>query len=502
MNYNDAASAAAALRELEAKTAAMHHAIGMLSLDASTVAPSDSGEQRGRTMGILSSMVYGIIADPENIRLLDYIDAHADELEPQIVREAHLVRKNCEQLSRIPADEYVAYSVLLNDAQSIWEKAKNENDFPSFAPCLEKIIEFNRKFAGYYNPDLPAYDALLNEYEEGLTMQVLDEFFKKLRENLAPLIARIGEAEEVDDGFLTRNYPIEVQRRFSDYLMDVLGTDKTHCVRGETEHPFTANFGNKDVRVTTHYYEDSLDNSMYSVIHECGHALYELGCADKYNYTACSGGAAMSIHESQSRFYENIIGRSREFTDLIFPRVKEFFPEQLKDVDVEKFFRAVNKVTPSLIRTQADELTYSMHIMVRYEIEKQLIGGTLAVKDIPAEWNRLYKEYLGVDVPDDTRGCLQDSHWSGGMFGYFPSYALGSAYGAQMLSVMEKEIGDISGYVAKGDIARITEWLKEHIHQHASMYRPGDLFEMTCGRFDAQYYVDHLTKKYTALYGL
>ena len=502
MKYTDVASAVAALRELEAKTAAMYHAMGMLSLDAATVAPSDSGEGRGRTMGILSGMIYGMIADPENMELLKYLDEHKAELEPQAAREAELVRKSCEQLSRIPADEYVAYTVLLNDAQTIWEKAKNENDFESFAPCLEKIIEFNRKFAGYYNPSMEPYNALLNEYEEGLTMEVLDEFFGKLRDNLAPLIAKIGKAAPVDDAFLTRNYPIDVQRKFSDYLMDVLGTDKTHCVIGETEHPFTANFGNKDVRVTTHYYEDSLDNSMYSVIHECGHALYELGCADKYNYTACSGGAAMSMHESQSRFYENIIGRSREFIDHIFPRVKEFFPEQLADVDAEKFHRAVNKVTPSLIRTQADEMTYSMHIMVRYEIEKQLIAGTLAVKDIPAEWNRLYKEYLGVDVPDDTHGCLQDSHWSGGSFGYFPSYALGSAYGAQMLSMMEKDLGDIKEDIAKGDISRITGWLKEKIHQHASMYRSGELFEAVCGKFDAQYYVDYLTEKYTALYNL
>ena len=502
MNYNDVAAAVAALRELEAKQAAMGHAMGMLSLDASTVAPSDSGEGRGRTMGILSGMMYEIIANPANMELLKYLDEHKAELDPQAAREAELVRKSCEQLSRIPADEYIEYSVLMNDAQQIWEKAKNEDDFESFAPCLEKIIAFNRKFAGYYNAKLPAYDALLNEYEEGLTMEVLDEFFKKLRDNLAPLIAKIGQAEPVDDSFLFRNYPIDIQRKYSDYLMDVMGIDKTHCVIGETEHPFTANFGNKDVRVTTHYYEDSLDNSMYSVIHEGGHALYELGCADAYNYSACSGGASMSMHESQSRFYENIVGRSREFIGHVFEHAKTLFPEQLSDVDADKFHRAVNKVTPSLIRIQADELTYSMHIMVRYEIEKQLIGGTLEVKDIPAEWNRLYKEYLGVDVPNNAKGCLQDSHWSGGMFGYFPSYALGSAYGAQMLSVMEKELGDVWADVAKGDLSRITGWLKENIHQHASMYRPMELFEKVCGKFDAQYYVDYLTKKYTALYNL
>ena len=289
-------SAVQALRTLEAKNAALGHAMGIIGVDAVTVAPSDSGEGRGRTMGILSAMEYELVANPENIKLLDYLDEHKSELDPQIAREAQLVRKSCEQISRIPADEYTAYAVLLNEAQEVWEKAKNTNDFPAFAPCLEKIIEFNKKFAGYYNPDLPAYDALLNEYEEGMTTKVLDEFFAKLRNSLIPLIAKIGNAAPVDDSFLTKNYPIDVQRKFSDYLMDVLGTDKTHCVIGETEHPFTANFGNKDVRVTTHYYEDSLDNSMYSVIHECGHALYELGCGDQYNYTAATGGVSMGIH--------------------------------------------------------------------------------------------------------------------------------------------------------------------------------------------------------------
>ena len=501
MNYT-VESAAQTLREIEAKSAALGHAMGMLSFDGSTVAPKGSSETRGRSMGILSAMEYALIADPGNMELLDFIAAHAAEMDPQIVREAQLVRKSCEQLSRIPADEYTAYVVLLNEAQDVWEKAKNDNDFDSFAPLLEKVVEFNIKFAGYYNPEKPAYDALLNEYEEGMNTATLDEFFGKLRDSLAPLIAKIGQAAPVEDEFLHKNYPVDVQRKFSDYLMEVLGTDRSHCGIAETEHPFTTNFSNKDVRVTTHYYEDQLDNSMYSVIHECGHALYELGADDKYNFTAASGGVSMGMHESQSRFYENIIGRSEEFISHIYPKVREFFPEQLKDVTAEMFHRAVNKVTPSLIRTQADELTYCMHIMVRYELEKRLIGGTLAVKDVPAEWNRLYKEYLGVDVPNDAEGCLQDTHWAGGMFGYFPSYALGSAYGAQMLSVMEKQLGDIWADVKNGDLSKVTGWLKENIHQHASMYRPGELFEKVCGRFDAQYYVDHLTKKYTALYNL
>jgi carboxypeptidase Taq len=240
---------------------------------------------------------------------------------------------------------------------------------------------------------------------------------------------------------------------------------------------------------------------MFSVVHEGGHGLYELGADEKYNFTALAGGVSMGIHESQSRFYENLIGRSQAFIHAIFPRLKEFFPEQLADVDGEMFYRAVNKAEPSLVRTESDELTYSMHVMIRYEIEKQLIGGTLEVKDVPQTWNALYKEYLGVDVPDDKHGCLQDSHWSGGMFGYFPSYALGSAYGAQMLRNMEKDI-DVWGPVSKGDLSAVTGWLKDKIHKYGSLLEPAQVVEQACGDFDPTVYTDYLAAKFRTLYGL
>lgn len=502
MEFTDLSSAIAKFEELEATSAAYNHAMGVLSVDASTAAPSDSAQGRSRTMQVLSAVVYGLIADPANLELANYLESHAQELDEATNRRVALLKKSCLQFSRIPQEEYVAYTVLLNEADGIWRDAKNNNDFASFAPVLEQIVAYNRKFAGYYNAELPAYDALLNEYEEGLTMQTLDEFFGKLRAELVPLIHAIGQKPEADDSFLYRSYPIEQQRKFSDYLMQEMGIDPSRCTIAETEHPFTAGFNNHDVRITTHYHENSLASSMYSVIHEGGHALYELGVDDGYNFTALAGGASMSIHESQSRFYENLIGRSRAFIERIFPKMRELFPEQLADVTAEMFYRAVNKAQPSLIRTEADELTYCMHIMVRYELEKRLIAGTLEVKDVPQAWNEMYKEYLGVEVPDDTRGCLQDTHWAGGMIGYFPSYALGSAYGAQMLSVMEAQIGSVEDLVSRGQIGKITEWLGENIHRHGNLYKPGALFEGCCGKFDAKFYTAYLKKKFTELYGL
>ena len=473
------------LASLQTKMYAFRCASSSLYLDSVTVAPSDTAQGRGVALGVLAGEQHKLMTDPAVGELLDFLDAHSGELD-------QLQRRQVEELTR-------SYRQL--QRSDVWHKAKENNDFAAFQPLLEQLVDVNRRFASYYDPDKAPYDALLNEYERGVDSVYLDRFFAVVRERLVPVIHAIGDREQPDDSFLHRHYPVESQRRFSDYLMDVLGLDRAHCTIGETEHPFTLEFNNKDVRITTHYNEDNMASSMYSVIHEGGHARYELNIADEVQYTCLSGGVSMGVHESQSRFYENIIGRSRPFIQAVFPKLQEFFPQQLCDVTEEQFYRAVNKAQPSLIRIEADELTYCLHIMVRYEIEKQLIGGTLAVKDVPETWNRLYKEYLGVDVPDDKHGCLQDSHWSGGSFGYFPSYALGSAYGAQMLRNMEKEI-DVWGPVSRGDLSGVSGWLKERVHQFGGLLTPAEVVQNACGSFDPTVYTDYLANKYSQLYGL
>ena len=489
------------LASLQTKMYAFRCASSSLYLDSVTVAPSDTAQGRGVALGVLAGEQHKLMTDPAVGELLDFLDAHSGELDQLQRRQVEELTRSYRQLQRIPADEYMAYAQLTNKASDVWHKAKENNDFAAFQPLLEQLVDVNRRFAIYYDPDKAPYDALLNEYERGVDSVYLDRFFAVVRERLVPVIHAIGDREQPDDSFLHRHYPVESQRRFSDYLMDVLGLDRAHCTIGETEHPFTLEFNNKDVRITTHYNEDNMASSMYSVIHEGGHARYELNIADEVQYTCLSGGVSMGVHESQSRFYENIIGRSRPFIQAVFPKLQEFFPQQLCDVTEEQFYRAVNKAQPSLIRIEADELTYCLHIMVRYEIEKQLIGGTLAVKDVPETWNRLYKEYLGVDVPDDKHGCLQDSHWSGGSFGYFPSYALGSAYGAQMLRNMEKEI-DVWGPVSRGDLSGVSGWLKERVHQFGGLLTAAEVVQNACGSFDPTVYTDYLANKYSQLYGL
>lgn len=491
----------AKLSELQTKLYAYNAATSALYLDGVTVAPKDTSAGRGVALGILAGEQHKLFANDEVGKLLEFLGEHKDELDLSQRRQVEVLKRNYDQLVRIPADEYMEYSMLVNEASDVWHRAKESSDFALFLPLLDKLVAFNRKFAGYYDSTKAPYDALLNEYERGVDMEYLDKFFAALRSRIVPLIHAIAEKKQPDDSFLFKHYPADAQRKFSDYLMDVLELDRAHCGIGETEHPFTLNFNNKDVRITTNYDENNLASSMYSVIHEGGHAKYELGVRDDIQYTCLAGGVSMGVHESQSRFYENLIGRSKPFIEAIFPKIQEFFPEQLAGVTAEQFYKAVNKAQPSLIRTEADELTYCLHVMVRYEIEKQLIGGTLETKDVPETWNRLYKEYLGVDVPDDKHGCLQDSHWSGGSFGYFPSYALGSAYGAQMLKSMEADI-DVWEPVSRGDLTAVSAWLCDKIHQHGGLMEPADVVKNACGEFDPEIYADYLTKKYSELYGL
>ena len=498
----DLQTAVEKLNTLEETQRAYYHAMGALNLDGATAAPKRSIVGRSKTMGVLSGITYKLMVNDETAEVLTTILENAAGADPLVVRRAELLKEELDDMTRIPMEEYVEYQTLTAQAEAVWHDAKEKSDYAMFAPYLEKIIHFNRRFAGYKNANKPAYDVLLDDYEKGASMAALDSFFSLLREKLTPVILEVAKRPAPDTAFLHKSFPIHQQRVFSDKVMAMMGMDRDCCAIAETEHPFTDGFNKWDVRITTHYHENDLASSLYSVIHEGGHALYELGTADEMQFTCLASGATMGLHESQSRFYENLIGRSLPFCKALLPVAKEIFPAQLEGVTPEMFYAAVNAAAPSLIRTEADELTYAHHVMIRYEMEKLMMAGEVKVGELPSLWNQMYKNYLGVTVPNDREGILQDTHWAGGMIGYFPSYALGSAYGVQMLAAMEKDI-DVWAAAEKGNLTPITAWLGEKVHRHGRFLKPNQLLEQAMGQpFNPNYYVDYLVKKFSKLYNL
>ncbi|MBE6894896.1 MAG: carboxypeptidase M32 [Ruminococcaceae bacterium] len=489
------------LYALQAKLAAYNHATAILYYDGATTAPKGTGANRAQTMAVLSGEIYALSTGKDTVELLEFIDANKEQFSEKENRMVFLMLKSIRQMEKIPADQYIELQKLISEADDVWHTAKDENNFEMFLPYLERMFDFYKRIAGWCAPGKDPYDYWLGEFEDGLNKEKCDAFFATMRSRIVPLLKKISEKPQPDNSCIKGEFPQELQHQLSLYLMEVMGLDKNHCGISTTEHPFTTTLGSHaDVRITTKYHTDDFSNSLYSVVHEGGHALYETGVADEYAYTVLDGGVSMGIHESQSRFYENYIGRSREFITYLFPKLKELFPT-LENYTAEDVYKAVNLAQPGLIRIEADELTYCLHIMVRYELEKRVMAGQLAVKDLPAEWNRMYREYLGVEVPDDKRGVLQDSHWSGGNIGYFPSYALGSAYGAQFLKKMEETV-NVKECIAKGDLAPINAWNKENIWQHGQLYTPTQILEKTVGSFDPTVFADYLEAKFTDLYNL
>ncbi len=492
------------LISLQEQMSAYDHAVGLMSYDGDTTAPRGTAANRGHAMGILSEIMYKLSTGKETVELLEYLDEHQDQLTQKERRMVYLLLKDIRFMQKIPMDEYVGYEKFAVECQDVWHKAKENSDFASYAPYLEKMVEYRIRFAHYANPDMDPYDFWLNEYEPGLSKQKCEAFFDQLRERLVPLIQRCAEKPQVSDAILKGHFTDAQQEALAYWLMDVIGLDREHVGLSTTEHPFTTSLGSHlDERITTHYYPEDLSYSMFSVIHEGGHALYDTGSDDDLAYTVLDGGVSMGIHESQSRFCENILARSRAFIRFLFPKLCEFFPGQFDRFTWEDVYKAVNRVQPSLIRTEADEVTYSLHVMIRYELEKQLMAGTLAVHDLPQAWNRLYQEYLGVTVPDDRRGVLQDSHWSFGAIGYFPSYALGSAYGAQFLRKMKESV-DVDEALTRGDFAPMNAWNKEHIWKYGSSKSPKDILNIALdGKdFDPDVYLDYLEEKVKDVYGI
>lgn len=482
---------------------AYRRSIGKLEFDMQCCAPSDGMELAGNDMAVLGKKLFELTHSEEYSKLLSELSSNSEGLTDVQKRAVKCLFDSYEKTKNISPELSFEIESAMNKAYGKWLTAKESKDFSLFKDSLKSIVKYTRKTVELQDKDYGSYyNACLDDYEKGGNEKQLDEFFTALKTRIVPLLAKIvREGKFIREDFLTRKCEIPKQEEFSRYLLELQGMKMSATVLMATEHPFTTNFGPKDVRVTTHYYEDNFISNIFSTLHEGGHALFMQNEPEEFYKNHNSDNMSNAMHECISRFYENIIGRSPEFISFVYPKLMEVMGEDFKDVSEQELYEAVNVAKPSLIRTEADELSYSLHVLIRYEIEKALVNGEIRVDDIPKLWNEKYKEYLGVEVSDDAEGCLQDVHWTSG-FGYFPSYALGNAYGVQILRTMEKEL-DVFNEVKKGNLDIILNWLKENVFSVASMLDPDEwIKEITGESLNPDYYLDYLEKKYTTIYNL
>ena len=467
-------------RKLEGKLWTREYLLKIAEFDGATIAPVNGAAARADAMGTLAGEHHKLLTSEKSVELVRSLAretvAGGRIDDPQLLDEIRVLGRDQREASAIPTEEAEAWTRLTCEADAMWHKAKAANDWASFEPYVDRIVGQLKHQAELMDPKRDPYDVWLDQYERG---------------------------QQPAADFLHAHVPEAAQRAISFDLMKLVGLDLNDTTLAFTEHPFSEGFSVGDARIATHIYEDDCISNVYSIIHEAGHAMYELGVNPAYARTCLEGGTSMGIHESQSRFFENTVGRSRAFMDPLLEVLRRHAPEVYGAVDEDTLYRAVNIAQPSLIRTEADELTYPLHVMVRYEIEHMLFAGEATAKDIPALWNRFMDEYLGIPVPDDTRGCLQDTHWSGGSFGYFPTYALGSAYDAMFVPAMCRDGVDLTGACASGDLAPVRAWLGEHIWQWGRAKDAPELISGACGMaFDARYYCSYLQDKFTTLYEL
>ncbi|WP_066397238.1 carboxypeptidase M32 [Neobacillus mesonae] len=493
-------------RVLDEKITHYSSLIGLADWDQKVMAPKKGRNVFAKAAGSLKTEVFKLSVSEEMGSLLETLSEQENESVLDVVTKAKVREyKTFYQKSKsIPADLFQEYAIITGQANDVWEEARDGNDFAKFLPYLEKIVEYKRKFAEIYGYENHPYDALLDEFEPGLTVEILDPLFAKLRESSVNLLNRIQQqGKPTRHEIFEQSFPIDKQKEFNRLILPLIGFDLEAGRLDETVHPFAQSVNIGDVRLTTRYLENNVRSALFGTIHEAGHGIYEQQINPEFEESVLQSGTSFGIHESQSRFLENMVGRSKEFWTYFYPRLQEHFPAQLANVSLDEFYRAVNSVSPSFIRVEADELTYNLHIMLRYEIEKGLIAGEIEARDLPEIWNRKMQDYLGITPSTDTVGVLQDVHWSFGGIGYFPSYSLGNLYAAQILRTIEKDLPEFKSHIENGRFDVIHGWLKEKIHQYGKLYTPNELIVRVTGEeLNADYLVEYLEKKYSEVYGL
>ncbi|SFQ09346.1 carboxypeptidase Taq [Psychrobacillus psychrotolerans] len=487
------------------KIGAYQEALGVLYWDMRTGAPKKGIDQRSEVVGVLATDVFNLSTSDDLKELLDQMELELDSVNEVSKRVFEEVKKEYNLSKKIPADEYKKFVILQSKSESVWEEAKNNNDWSMFQPYLTEMVATLKNFVEYWGvTDNNPYNVLLDQYEPGMTTEILDQVFNELREKIVSLLKRISESpNQPKTDFLFQSFDKQKQQSFSLDILKQLGYDFDAGRLDETVHPFATGLNRGDVRITTKYDEFDFRSAIFGTIHECGHAIYEQNVAEELTGTPLAGGASMGIHESQSLFYENFVGRNPKFWEQNYEKLQSYSPEQFGEVPVEDFLRAINEVKPSLIRIEADELTYALHIMIRYEIEKGLFNGDLKVEDLPEIWNSKYEEYLGVSPSTNAEGILQDVHWAGASFGYFPSYALGYIYASQFKAAMLKDIPQFDSLLEQGNLAPIKEWLTQNVHQYGALKKPLDILKAATGEgLNGKYLADYLEEKYTKIYKL
>lgn len=487
-------------KEQMQKIADIRYAAAVLQWDQETYMPAKSIGHRARQIATLSETAHKLFTAKKTGQLLDTLAGRGDLPEEQ-QKNIELSQYDYNKLTKLPSSFVRALSEAVSTSYQYWAEAKNNNSFKLFEDSLDKLIHLKRKEASQLGWEGHPYNALLNEYERGCTVSFLDATFSSLQRPLKELLASIGRQPQVDDSFLQKHFPSQLQWQFGLDIIKQLGFDFKAGRQDISEHPFTTSFSSTDVRVTTRISENDFGNMCWSCIHEAGHALYEQGLPEEQYGLPLGEYSSLSIHESQSRLWENNVGRSQGFWQHQFPLLLTYFPEQFQGIDPARFYKGINRVQPSLIRTEADELTYHFHVMIRYELEKGLIEGSVQTRDIPAVWNELYEKYLGIRVPDDRTGCLQDVHWSHGSFGYFPTYSLGSLYAAQFFDAALKQIPALEQHIQNGHTQPLLEWLRDGVHRHGRKWTSDELCRNITGEsLNSVYFLEYAKKKYHNIY--
>jgi carboxypeptidase Taq len=490
--------------ELKTRLAEIHdlrRSLELLFWDQTVMMPPGGGAVRGQQLTTLDRIAHEkFIADEIGVLLDDLAEYEQgldyDSDDASLIRTT---RRDYDKARRVPAELAAEMTGAAAEAHDVWAKAREENDYALFLPHLERAVELKRRyiecFEGYDEP----YDVLLDDFEPGMKTAEVRAVFDELKTELVPLIAEIGSVDG-DDAFLSGPWPVDAQHRYSLDIIKRFGFDESFARLDLTVHPFAASSGTQDIRLTTRYKDDDI-TSIFTAMHECGHGLYEHGVSPSLERTPLCHGVSSALHESQSRMWENIVGRSRQFWNYFYPSFQETFPDAVGDVDQERFYRAINRVKPSYIRVDADEATYNLHIILRFELEQEIFAGTLDLQDLPAEWNRRFEEYLGIPVPTDTLGVLQDVHWSSGGFGYFPTYSLGNIVSVQIWEKALAELPDLPDQFEQGEFGQLHEWLQTRLYALGRKFTPQETLERVVGtpRIDAQPYVRYLKDKLGAL---